>query len=371
MGAENRPDAASSFTGFRMRRKAKLAILWAARAVGLFGLARLLTRRGFRIIGWHGVSVGDEHLRVPLYSISPATLRLRLDHLRKHYRVTTLDEVLRRQADGTIAPSQVALTFDDGLFNFAACAAPILREYGYSATVYVVSSTFSCPTIAHTMCIRDICRQSKASWLPGRFCDISDPMPLTPESARAGTIRLLINRCKQLPIDRDCRDDFVRELAEALDVDFDDLTRRRVWSYLYARELTALSAAGFSVQVHTHTHLNVVEQHEHVYEEVRECRAKIEELTGAEAKDFCYPSGCWQRKTWKPLQDAGIRSAVTCSPGPNFSKTPLLALRRFIDTECFTQLEFEFSVSGLRWLLHVLFHPSEVYAPSENRDERQ
>lgn len=42
--------------------------------------------------------------------------------------------------DGTLPPRPVVLTFDDGYQNFQEYAWPILQQYGYPATVYLVSN---------------------------------------------------------------------------------------------------------------------------------------------------------------------------------------------------------------------------------------
>ena len=59
--------------------------------MGLFQMARWITRRGFVVIGWHGVSMDDEHERIPAYFVSPTTLRRRLEHLQKLGRLEALD----------------------------------------------------------------------------------------------------------------------------------------------------------------------------------------------------------------------------------------------------------------------------------------
>ena len=64
-----------------------------------------------------------------------------------------------------------------------------------------------------------------------------------------------------------------------------------------------------------------------------------------------------------------MRGAVTCKLGPNFRRTPTLALRRYIDEEAITQLEFEALASNFLWLLHVFTHPMRWYEPTEAPSE--
>jgi peptidoglycan/xylan/chitin deacetylase (PgdA/CDA1 family) len=66
-------------------------------------------------------------------SVSPAQFRRHMQILaEKRIRVVPLSDVQR-------TPGAVALTFDDGYRNFLECAAPVLAEHGFAATVFAVS----------------------------------------------------------------------------------------------------------------------------------------------------------------------------------------------------------------------------------------
>ena len=66
-------------------------------------------------------------------SIHPSVFRKHLEALRSaRIPVVPLTEVLAR-------PGALALTFDDGFRNFHEAALPLLQEFGYPATVFVVT----------------------------------------------------------------------------------------------------------------------------------------------------------------------------------------------------------------------------------------
>ncbi len=70
-------------------------------------------------------------------SIEAAVLRRHLEWLAPGpVRVVSVDEILSLPHGS----SAVALTFDDGFANFATEAAPLLREYGLPATLFVVTN---------------------------------------------------------------------------------------------------------------------------------------------------------------------------------------------------------------------------------------
>jgi len=72
-------------------------------------------------------------------SLSPEIFRCQMEFLHSRgYRVYTVSEYTKLiKEGGKIAKLAVVLTFDDGYANFLTAAAPVLREYGYRATVYI------------------------------------------------------------------------------------------------------------------------------------------------------------------------------------------------------------------------------------------
>jgi hypothetical protein len=117
--------------------------------------------------------------------------------------------------------------------------------------------------------------------------------------------------------------------------------------------------------LHTHTHSNVVANHDRLREELRLNRHIIEGLTGQPAVHFCYPLGIWEKRAWSDLAAEGIVSAVTTRHGPNFPETPPLCLRRYLNGESTTDTEFELMLSGARWMLQLTRFSRNRFEPSE------
>ena len=346
-----------------MKKKIKLVLLWSARRIGLFYLARKLIRHSIVIIGWHGVSISDEHKRFPTLFIKPETLWKRLTYLKKHYEIISLEEAVRQHDDGAIKPGQVVLTFDDGYYNFLSQAAPILRSFDATATVYMISNHMITGAPFHAPLIRDLVFLSSREQLSQAAPGIHTPHALCTSQDKASLIRSALQYMEPLSLEQ--RTGYARQLAGALEVDFDEIIEQKVWSALTCDEVRRLSDEGFSIQLHGHSHINVVDYPESVLEEVSTCKQLLENATGMEAKHFCYPTGLWNRASWETLRAVGIQSATTTRQGPNLRATPLLALRRVLDGEEQTQLEFEFSLSMLRWFLHVFRYPRRLHCPSE------
>ncbi len=345
------------------KKKFKLGLLWLARSLGLFWLARRVTRHGIMIIGWHAVSMSDEHQRFPGLFIAPETLQRRLRYLKKHYDIISLDEAVTQYERGALKPGQVVLTFDDGYYNFAHQAAPILREVQATATVYLLSSHMVSQEPFHAPLIKDMVllapSSDDAKSLPG----IPTPYALRTESDRKALTGAALRHLSTLPLEQ--RTAYAQDFAKALGLDFGALSERQVWRSLNCDEVRRLAEDGFAMQLHGHHHLNVVEFADRALDDVAICRRLVEAASGCAAQHFCYPSGFWNRAAWPTLREAGMRSATTTRQGPNFVNTPPFALRRVLDGEDQSQLEFEFCVSSLRWLMHALFHPDRRHSPSE------
>ena len=345
-----------------MKQRLRYGLLWCLRAVGGFALGRLLTRRAVMIVGWHGVSLEREHERFASLFVSPASMRSRLAFLKKHYSVIDLDELGRQHVSGQFEPRQIVLTFDDGFENFAAAAVPLLREFGMTATNYIVSEYLDTRSPNHRMVVRDLVRlaprRDQPVMLPGG----------TSVAAGAGVGAFETAALKEFDaLERSTaiRARYVESLAGALGVDLVALLDARVWHCMAPDTVRALAREGFAMQLHTHSHFNVVDHAEIAGEQVRLCRAAVERTTGLPAPHFCYPSGRWTRSIWPALEREGVRTATTTRAGPNFPSTPLLALRRLMNGEDRTQLEFEFELSNLRWLLARAVGKAEHATPTE------
>jgi len=348
-----------------LKKRIKLSGLWVARAVGLFALARFVTANTIKILGYHYVSMDDEATRFPALFLTPDQMRARLGHLDKRYRIVSLDEAIRGLQNGEGGRGRVALTFDDGLYNFAAAAVPVLDEFNATATVYVVTAHVVNGIPVCPLALRDVLARAKVASLQLALSELGDDIAYGTDRERQEFADRAMRYLLSLPHGSQERLDFTSRVGTALDVDVDALLARRTWDVLDAEEMRALRKKGFDVQVHGHHHVNVVEQRGNVYDEVATCARVISDITGSAATDYCYPFGLWSREAWPALERAGIRSATTTLYGANSPKTPLLSLRRFMDGGSTTQLEFEFELSGLRWLLWGLRHRAERWQPAE------
>ena len=121
---------------FRLDRLITVDVVEPVRQI--FGEPRFAT---IPILMYHGIS--DQTLgRHPYFetNTSPAVFASHLRLLRDHgYQAVSLRDAYKALDVYTPAKKLVAITFDDGLRNFYRKAMPVLADYGFSATMFVVS----------------------------------------------------------------------------------------------------------------------------------------------------------------------------------------------------------------------------------------
>lgn len=92
------------------------------------------------ILGYHNVAMAPKDAAFRLLYVSPDSFERQLWSLRRlGLRGVSTSEGIARLSNGT-SRGCVALTFDDGYVDTLTIAAPLLKQYGFQATCYVVSS---------------------------------------------------------------------------------------------------------------------------------------------------------------------------------------------------------------------------------------
>jgi peptidoglycan/xylan/chitin deacetylase (PgdA/CDA1 family) len=319
----------------------RLALLTTARALGVFGLCRRLTRSPLRILCYHGFSSADEHLFRPQLFIRPDTFRARMAFLKSaRYPVLDLGEALDKLRAGTLPPNAVAITIDDGFRNVLALAAGILAESSFPSTVYVTTYYMERNHPIFRLALQYL------FWKSGRAEADLEAAGLAPEAQALGKSRAncweLIEHCESAGSE-DRRQEILRALGRQFGVDMQELATSSRLTLMDAREVAQLARFGMDVQLHTHRHRLPLDP-EGLKREINENRRALEGFRPL--THFCYPSGIWARSQWPHLEALEVRSATTCEPGFNYPDTPPLGLRRFLDSEAIHPLEFEAELCG-------------------------
>jgi peptidoglycan/xylan/chitin deacetylase (PgdA/CDA1 family) len=149
----------------------------------------------------------------------------------------------------------------------------------------------------------------------------------------------------------------LKGMATALHLELDEVLKQNRFMLMDAREVGLLgSNFGWEVQLHTHRHVLPASSMEAMMHEITENKSRLEAWTGRTCTEFCYPSGMYEPQHPGWLRAAGIHSATTCDAGLNDSDTNRMLLKRYLDHENWSDLQFEAAMSGFSdFLARFLF----------------
>jgi peptidoglycan/xylan/chitin deacetylase (PgdA/CDA1 family) len=333
-----------------LKKRVKLFGLQMCRSLGLFHLVRESGWRSRRllILAYHGFSLLDEHLWNPELFLPAAEFESRLASLKTGgYTVLPLGKALRQLYEGTLPEKSVAITIDDGNYDFYVKAFPLLQKHRLPATVYL--TTYYCdrnlPLFNHICSYMLWKGRGRLVSALGLIDSISELDLRRPET-RSRALKSLLVFSEENGLSAAEKDQLARKLARVLSLDYDEFLRLRLLQRMNPAEVTAIAAAGIDVQLHTHRHRTPRDQ-SLFREEMEENRSRIVDMTARNPSHFCYPSGVYRSEFIRWLTDMGIESATTCDPGLASAKIHPLLLPRILDGTDVSPIEFEGWASGL------------------------
>ena len=336
----------------------KNIFLKVCKACGLFFLSRFLTRKGLRILCYHGFNLDDEANFRPKLYMPVEQFEKRLDFLQDHhFPILSLTEAMKLQAEGKLPSSSTVITIDDGWYSTYVKAYPALQLRKAPATLYVTSYYFTKGTPVFPVCIGYLLWKTKK--ISVDFSRLG-----VPTLGEANAISLILENQKSYVenqiisygisnCDESERCKLARNLAELLEVDYDRLCERRKLSMVNGAELKEMVHGGIDVQLHTHRHQFPINSYM-AEKEIEENRIALEDFSEKGFQHFCYPSGLWSHQHWPILNQANIQTATTCIPGLVYRTTPRFALKRILDHSLVSALDFEAEMSGFKDLLRKL-----------------
>jgi peptidoglycan/xylan/chitin deacetylase (PgdA/CDA1 family) len=333
----------------------KKTVVAAAKSSGTF---RLIAGSGWRqsrllILGYHGISLEDEHEWDGALYMSPAKFRSRLEAI-KHNRCTVLPlhEALELLRAGQLPPRSVVLTFDDGNYDFYKTVCPILSEYGYPATVYLTTywMTLQLPVVPPAW--RYILWKGRNLVIETNgLLDRTGTFDLRTPGGRLEALKQMQAHAESHDLAGEQRDSMSRQLAQLVGFDYEEFRSKRILQLLRPHEVKAVAASpGISVELHTHHH-RTPDNREAYLHELRENRRQINSILGTNPTHFCYPVGNYRLRNLPWLQEAGVVSATTCVNGIVSASTNPLLLPRLIDTTSLSDVQFEGWLAGFGALL--------------------
>ena len=251
-------------------------------------------QRRLLILCYHGLSLKDEHTWSDLY-MTAAFFRRRMETLvRRQYKVLPLDAALRMLREGSLPPKAVAITFDDGFHDFHHLAFPILREYGFPATVYQTTYYSDHQFPIFNLVMSYVLWRGKDRRFDGAAYGVPSVFDLSRKEERARAVdafRQFGSRQKYTPAQKS---ELAGRISGELGVDYDEILRLRMLQLMTREQISGIVRAGIDVELQTHRHRTPLDEQAFV-REIRDNRQWIAAATGSSPR----PAVARRRSRWR------------------------------------------------------------------------
>jgi hypothetical protein len=269
---------------------------------------------------------------------------------RQRANVLSLADGIRRLYNGSLPPRSVAITFDDGLYDFYRQAYPVLSSFGFPAAVYWATqySDYRMP-VFNLICSYLLWR-GRGRVIPGKALGLEPALDLTSSHGITAAESLMIGMVERRDLSLPERDGYARALAGLLGIDYDQIVESRLLQVMGPAEVREVAAGGVDIQLHTHRHLAPLDENT-FRNEIRDNRRQIMACTGLDPTHFCYPSGCYRPEFPAWLRSESVVSATVCDAGLATPQSDPFKLPRLLDGQHLSDLQIEAWVSGVgSWL---------------------
>lgn len=292
--------------GPRLKEALRLGASRVAVGAGLCVLGRRLAPKDGAVVLYGHRVTGDAEGY--LAGLSPEWFDQQLSYLSRHYEIVPLSVLLRCYEETRPVPrNSIVLTFDDGFRDNLTNALPILRKYGVSATVFLVTGGVTHGDLPWSQRLGCLFQQTAARSVAIEVGGRAVELPLdTPEDRRRA---YLVAKGGIGSLPREQREAHLGQLARTLDT---EAPRNRMLSWDEVREMRA---GGVEFGAHTWSHplLARVPVAEARWEMERS-REDLREQLGIEHPPFCFPAGSSTPKLVGLVRTLGFRSVFRSNP---------------------------------------------------------
>ncbi|HEX8784948.1 MAG TPA: polysaccharide deacetylase family protein [Telluria sp.] len=260
----------------------------------------------------------------PLLAAEPdvAAFRWQMKVLADCFHVMPLHEALDALAHGRMPPRAVCITFDDGYRSTHDLALPVLREFGFPATVFITTGYIDAGSMWNDRILESL-RALDAEQL-----DLSDAglgsYAVSTLAERREAVALLTERAKYLA------PNLRHELVERLD----RLTGAKDTGPMLTSDMIRnLIKHGVEIGAHTISHPILSKlSDESARFEIAESKSQLEAITGRPVRYFAYPNGKegldFDARHMAMAREAGFDAAFTTAIGAASSGDDRFALPR-------------------------------------------
>jgi peptidoglycan/xylan/chitin deacetylase (PgdA/CDA1 family) len=254
--------------------------------------------------------------------VSPTTLALHIELLKRHFEMVHLDDWARGAAEGQPVPYQAcALTFDDGWRDNFEYAWPLLQAHRVPATIYLlpdlVGTRYSFWPNKLARLLSDARNNEVRAGWPDWLRQLAVSLPLS-----MAQIDTAIERCKSLHTDVE-----MLELLQTVNTVGDPRQGRDLMNWDEVRQMAASGLVRFGSHTRRHIRLDARAPAAVLQDEIRESRASIERELHMPITSFCYPNGDHCPEAVELVRNA-YATAVTTHRGWNSLSSDRYLLNR-------------------------------------------
>jgi hypothetical protein len=143
------------------------------------------------------------------------------------------------------------------------------------------------------------------------------------------------------------RQKLLEQLCLALALDPETVFAQHRFRLLNEQDIGRCRHFDLDIQLHTHRHTLPVDSLDAAAPEVNENRMALERAKLAQCTHLCYPSGMYTPEHANWLPRLGLDSATTCDAGLNTPATSEFLLKRHLDRDDASNIEFEAEICGV------------------------
>jgi peptidoglycan/xylan/chitin deacetylase (PgdA/CDA1 family) len=260
----------------------------------------------------------------PLLAAEPDVnaFRWQMKVLADCFNVMPLDEALDALAQDRMPPRAVCITFDDGYRSTHDLALPVMREFGFPATVFVTTGYVGSGSMWNDRILESL-RALEAEQL-----DLSDAglgsYAVGTLAERRETLTLLTERAKYLAPDQ----------RQALVERLDRMTGTQEGGPMLTGDMIrSMAKQGVEIGAHTISHPILAKlSDESARFEIAESKRQLEAITGKPVRYFAYPNGKpgidFHDRHMTMAREAGFAAAFSTAMGAAGSQHDRFALPR-------------------------------------------
>ncbi|KPJ59718.1 MAG: hypothetical protein AMJ46_10230 [Latescibacteria bacterium DG_63] len=264
------------------------------------------------VVTFHDIRSSGDELS---YGVAQDVFEETIRYFTQNFNVVSLREILDAVwgKERLEAPA-LAVTFDDGRKSFLTHALPVLREYGVSATVFLISKTLDPSFVVWTDVVEQLVYRLENIRLPRYLGYVTSVDAGDFALKRAAVIRLKAY-LRYLPVRR--REVAMRELLRANALSFEELDTKGL--YLRREDIPQLVKADVEIGSHSHTHeVFSLLSREEARSELLTSKHVLEKVAGKPVTCFAFP--CGTRGDFRPqdislVREAGYRAAFATIRG--------------------------------------------------------